>query len=64
MSNPIMVVYKIDGECGSKFFDSFTNALSFCTDVCCGVGGTAQIYEWQEENEDGIGGYYVLVYEG
>lgn len=53
------------GESGSSFFDTMSDAASYAQDVCCGLGGRAQVYEWKEatEENDYDGDYYEFVYE-
>ena len=58
-----MVVTKVDGECGARFFDDPFKAEQYRMDCECGCGGLAEVYERQEPSEenDYMGGY-VLAY--
>ena len=52
-----MVVMNVNGKQGAVFFDKITDAEQFRMDIECGVGGRAQVYEWQDETVNECGAY-------
>ena len=41
-----MVITRIDGNVGSRFFDDSEEAEQYRMDCECGCGGFAQVYKW------------------
>lgn len=52
-----MVITIVDGEQGAAFFDKITDAEQYRSKCVCGCGGTAQVYEWQDETVNECGAY-------
>lgn len=48
-----MVITIVDGEQGAAFFDKITDAEQYRSNC----GGTAQVYEWQDETVNECGAY-------
>lgn len=55
-----MVVTVIDEKQGAAFFDDSSAARQYKMDAECGMGGFAQVYEWQDETEEECGAYVFL----
>ena len=57
-----MVVYSVEGNASSAFFDDMTAAEQFRMDTECGMGGYAEVYERQTptEENDYFDGYEFL----
>lgn len=51
-----MVIYVIDGEQSAYFTDDYIQAEQFRMDCECGMGGYAETYERQTD-EDGVDSY-------
>lgn len=54
-----MVVFRIDGEQGTNFFDDWNSAEAFRMDVECGVGGYVETYQ-RKHDANGIEVYEML----
>ena len=48
-----MVITLVDGKQGAAFFDKITDAEQYRSNC----GGTAQVYEWQDETVNECGAY-------
>lgn len=55
-----MVIYVIDGKQSAYFTDDYIQAEQFRMDCECGMGGYAEVYKRQTD-EDGVDNY-VFVY--
>lgn len=47
-----MVIHIVDGEQGANFFDTVYQAEDFRFTVECGMGGLAEVYEYDEEEHE------------
>ena len=54
-ANRFLVMYVVNGEGLTHFFSGFSDAHFFAMYVCRKMGGTAQVYKWNDF------GFYELV---
>lgn len=55
-----MVVTMIEGKQSAAFFDDRDKMESYRMAACCGMGGEAEVYLYQEPTENECGGYEFL----